>query len=81
MDSSTVGRKAEETGDPLSQWGMHLFRSRVFIVPRKGDSSTTENGRRNFDNIQRQVRRLRQSGGDGVPSSISPVFLIEYVGK
>lgn len=40
----------------------HLFRSRVFIVPqRERDSGPTENGRRNFDNIQRQVRRLRRA--------------------
>lgn len=75
------GERGGEEGSPFSQWGMHLFRSRVFIVlpatVREGRleggrlGGSTENGRRNFDNIQRQ-RQVRRSSGAAEDGHLLP---------
>jgi len=82
----------ETAPPPFAQWGrMHLFRSRVFIVPpgvgrgrgRGFGRPRVENGGRNFDNTSTTSESKRQARFvDAARDALPPFgFLIKRIGK
>jgi len=72
------GNTAEAIPARFHNEGKRIYSAVAFLLFREErDSGPTENGRRNFDNIQRQVRRLRRGGGGDDSARV----LIECVGK